>query len=530
MRRPVTPLRGVPTDPEAGAVVRAPARGPRPVRRARALALACAVGLLLSPAVGGAEQVILGLEQGIDGQSNLFRSTVGSIADGNYEISPYVRVLGEHTNVGYSIEYRPSYEVYFVSDDVDGLDHFFRTTLVYDVLPVSRLRLRADVADYRSVRAVAADSPSGIPDVIPQATGDINRSFVNLEYEHEVTRATVVGGGLYFQSYAYTTPNNADSLGFAGEASVMHRLTADFGLGGSLLASHRRFDELPLRPSSDNTVANANVLLLYEPTPSWFLELSAGPAVIFTRQDPLGPQVVSRWSGVDLPDLEPIVRRYRVDPLSPPACTLLGGQPLLSTCPVTSFPGFVGIGEQVVVGFDPGTQTTSADQDLVTGFVTAEIRKEDSWGLVSLAYFRGEDASAGIGTTTVRDSVTATVIVRPFWQVEVRMRGNWNRREATGATNRFAVRAGPSTIVAPTGDFVAEANGLIDTGLRTETEITQYWADLLATREIVDRLWIDLGFRYLKQERVERPGGTATEFDNYIGSLTVRYELPPFDL
>jgi len=530
MARLPKPLRGAPRAP------RPPRRArPGPVRsgasRRRGAALATTLAALCLVHTAAAENLVVGLEQAVTGQSNLFRSTVGSKADGNYEISPFVRVLGEHGNVDYSIEYRPSYEVYFRSDGVDGLDHFFRGTLLYDVLPVARLRVRADVADYRSVRAVAADGPGGIPDVIPQATGDINRAFVNAEYEHQLSRSTTATGRLAFQSYTYTTPNNADSLGFAGEGSVVHFLRRDLGLGASALASHRRFEELGLQPGSQNTVGNVNLLLLYEPRPSWFVELAAGPAVIFTRQDELGPQVVSRYFGADSA-LGPIVRRFRTAPQPPPVCATVFGQPVLATCPVEPFLAFPGsIAEQVVVTFDPGGQTTTADQDLVTGFVTAELRKEDSWGYASLVYFRGEDASAGIGTTTVRDSVTATFFVRPFWRLDVRLRGNWNRRKATGSTNRFAVRAGPTAILSPSGDPVAEANGLIDTGVRTETEINQYWADLLVSREVlIDRLWVEAGFRYLRQERVERPGDTTTSFDNYVGSLMVRYEFAPIEL
>jgi hypothetical protein len=479
---------------------------------------------------GHAEEVVLGLEQAVTGQSNLFRSTVGSIADGNYEFSPYLRLLGEHGNTEYSVEYRPSYEVYFVSEDVNGLDQFFRTNVVSNLLPVSRLRFRLDYADYRSVRAVTADGPAGIPDVVPQATGRIKRTFANLDYEHDVTRSTRAAGRLAFQSYNYTTPSNADSLGIAAEGNVVHFLRQEIGIGGSVLLSHRRFDELDLQPASQNTVANANLLVLYEPAPSWFIELSAGPAAIFTRQDELGPQVVDRWFGVPT-DQGDVIRRFQTDPTQGGACASINGQPVLVTCPIAIYPGFPGdITEQVVVTFDPGTQTTTSDQDLVTGFVNAELRKEDSWGYASLVYFRSEDASAGIGTTTVRDSITATIFTRPFAFFDLRIRANWNRRQATGASNQFTVRAGASTIISPDGDPVAQANGLIDTGLQTETEINQYWADVVATREVYDRLWIDLGFRFLHQDRLDQPLGDTRRFDNYVGSLMMRYELPPVEL
>ena len=500
---------------------------PASVRGARSAGLALALAALTAlaaPARG--DQVVLGVEQAVTGQSNLFRSTVREISDGSYQVTPSVKVLGEESTFRYLVEYDPSYEVYFISENVNGLDHFFRGQLAWDPLPVSTLRLRADVADYRSVRGITADGPAGIPDVVPQVTGDITRSFVDLDYEHALSRTTVARAAIGMQSYAYTTPNNADSLGGGGELGLLHELTRDFSLGGSLLGSYRRFDELVAQPGSENAVANANLILLWEPTPSFFVEVEAGPAVVVTRQDPPGPEVVGRYSGADTV-FGPVVALF--DTTSPAACTLLNGQPLLSTCPVQLVPGFPGsFAEQVVVDYDPGTAPRRSDEEVYTAFADIELRKEDHWGFASVGYFRREDASAGIGTTTVRDSVTLTIQSTPFWQVDLRVRGNWNRRVATGATDRFAVRAGPSTILAPGGTPVAEANGLIDTGIRVETEITQYWADLLVTREVFERTWLELGFRYLNQQRIERPGAT-TEFDDLVGSLMVRYEFAPIE-
>jgi hypothetical protein len=528
MRRSSSLLCAAPLDPRPRGSLRgrlARAAG----RRVRLTGLASLIAVLFLAGVAEAEQIVLGIEQGISGQSNLFRSTVRPIAEGTYVISPFVRVLRRGGKIEYLVEYMPSYEVYFDNSDLNGLDHFFRGNIVYNVLPVSKLRLRADVADYRAVRAVTADGPAGIPDVTPQTTGDITRSFVYLDYEHQVTPSTVATGVLGFQSYQYTTPNNADSLGFGGDARVVHSLQSNFGLGGSVLASHRRFDSLNSQPGSQNTVVNANLVALFEPTPSLFIELSGGPAVIFTRRDAAGPQIVNRFFGADTPP-GPVVGLYVTDPAAPRRCAEIRGEPVLLTCPLALDPSFSGsFAERVAVTYDPGEAPTRADQDIVTGFATMEIRKEDSWGYVSARYFRGEDASAGIGATTIRDSVTLTWALQPLFGFDLRVRGNWNQRKTTGASDRVAVSAGPSPIISAGGIPVAEANGLIDTGISSQVEITQYWADARATREIYDRLQLELGFRYLRQERIERPSALTTSFDNIVGSLMLRYEFAPIE-
>jgi hypothetical protein len=505
----------------------------RPVAVAGFWSLLLISSASFSPSRAFADGLELGIEQSVSGQSNLFRSPTGSIPDGNYEIAPIIRLFGDGERYGYSLEYKPSYEVYFVNEGVNGFDQFFRGNVYFEPAPVSTVRLNADIADYRSVRALAAVGPDGLPDVLPQTTGRINRAFVDLDYEHAVTRSTTATAGAGFQSYAYTTPNNPDSLGFALYSGMTHRLTRDFALGGSLLGSYRRFDELVPQPASQNAVFNANLTALYEPLPSLFIELSAGPAVVFTREDDPAPQLVNRFLGADVPIgpiAVPFVALYQTDPAIPTSCASVGGQFILSTCPVRPVPGFGGsFSEQVFVNFDPSTAAELGDQTVLTGFAEAEIRWEDSWGIASIGYFRGEDASAGIGTTTIRDSVTAAIEFETYWQVDVRVRGNWNQRQATGATNQFTTRAGPSPFQTVSGLFVAEANGLIYTGVATETDITQYWADLRAGKEVYDRLFVELGFRYLKQERIDRPGSFTTSFDNLVGSLMVRYMFEPIE-
>jgi len=483
----------------------------------------------VAPTAGTAERLELGIQQAITGQSNLFRSPTTPIPDGNYELMPIIRFNGAGGTYGYALEYRPSYEVYFDNENVNGFDQFFRGNFYYRPQPVSTVRFNADVADYRSVRALTAAGPDGIPDIVPQTTGRIVRSFLDLAYEHEITRATSATAGFGFQSYEYSTPNNPDSLGFALEGSALHRLTRDFALGGSVLGSYRQFDQLDPQPASQNAVANANLLLLYEPTPSLFFEFSVGPAVVFTRQDDPGPQLVNRFVGADTV-IGPVAAVYQTNPALATSCTSVGGQFVLDSCPLRFVPGFTGsFSQQVYVGFDPGGAPSQNDQNVFTGFANLEVRWEDSWGTASLGYFRGEDASAGIGTTTIRDSVTAVIQIQTFWSIDLRVRGNWNQRQATGATNQFTTRAGPSTFPAPGGLFVAQANGLIDTGVATETDITQYWADVLATREVYERVWLELGFRYLNQERVDKPGSVTTSFDNIVGSVMVRYMFAPIE-
>ena len=72
-----------------------------------------------------------------------------------------------------------------------------------------------------------------------------------------------------------------------------------------------------------------------------------------------------------------------------------------------------------MVFFDPGRNPGKSEDDFLTWFLSAELRKEFGWGYVSLNFRRAEDASAGSGSTSVRDSLTGEV----FFE-----RGRWSSR------------------------------------------------------------------------------------------------------
>ena len=353
--------------------------------------LAASLGILLAltsgPIVAVAGEIEIGLEQAVTVQSNLFRSETDSVADGNYEIKPIIRIRDEGPRYGYLLEYRPSYDAYFDTTGVDGFNHFFRGAVFYDPAPTSTIRFKADVTDYRSVRAIAEAGPSDIPDIVPQTTGRINRAFLDLDLEHDFSPSTTATAGLGFQSYSYSTPNNPDSLGFSVDTSLTHWLTGDFAVGGSLLGGYRQFEELAPQPASENAVVNANLTLLFEPVPTLFIELSAGPAGVFTRQDDPSNQRVSRFVGADT-ILGPIVGVFQTNPALASSCQSVGGQFLLDSCPLRIVPGFPGdFTEQVNAVFASGSGAYS-------GSCRTEIRKSRfAYSVIPSASYRTGSSS-----------------------------------------------------------------------------------------------------------------------------------------
>ncbi len=307
-----------------------------------------------------ADQLLLGLEQMLTGQQNICGLYEDEIADGTYEIRPSVQLRRPEGTLSYDLSYSPTFEVFFRSDQLNGVDHSSRATIQYEVLPVASLSLRADLAHFRSTRASTVDGPTGNPEVVPETAGDINRIFADLEYEHQLSRSTRATGAFSFQRYAFTTLDGADSNGFGARIEAVHEPTQAFGIGGSLAGSLRRFKDRSLPPALQNAVLNPNLVITMSPAQTVFLSLRAGPALLFTRS----------------------------------------------------------------AGIAGGSSTSDTQ---VTWFLDGELQKAESWGHMSLALRRDEAASAGSGSTTLRDSITATLFIRSGKRWTGHLFANWSR-------------------------------------------------------------------------------------------------------
>lgn len=477
--------------------------------------------LLLAAPSARADSLILGLEQRVNIESNLFKSPEDPESDGSYELRPTLRLLRDDPRLRYDLYYRPSFDFYFQNSELDNESHLFRGAVDFAPIPTGVLRASGEVSHYRSISASAEDE-QGIADVLTDRAGRVTRVFADLEYEQRVEADWLASGRVGIQSYGFSNQNNVDNIGFDGEARLLHELRSNLALGGAFSGGHRWFEEDRVRrlPASRSLILNGALLIVAEPFETLTIEIQGGPAVIVTWLDSVGASTVNRFRGSS--DADGTVAGV-FDPL---LCNDAGAF-VLSECPLAPAPALAGrLGEQVLVDFDPGQRPDVRRDERYTGFVRATVQKEESWGTTGLAYSRWEEASAGLGAASVRDSLTATLDLVPRTHWSVRLRGNWNRREGSD-TELSAVRAGPGTV--PTGDgrFFAEANGLVPGVADGRTVITQLWTDLRVLRSLLDdRLSLELGFRYLHQEREGFEGGT-TEFDNFIGTVGLRYELRP---
>jgi hypothetical protein len=490
----------------------------------RSIALCC--WLLLAPALALAGQALLSVDQSLVGQSNVFKTVGPQVSDGSYELQPHLRFFDPDEKFLYDVEYAPAFEAFFKTDGFNGIDHFLRSRLQYQPTRIDTVHLRANVANYRAIRATTTDGVGGIPDVIPGTQGDITRVFIDGGYERQITRATMASATAGFQHYSYTTPSNVDSTGVNGELMLLHEPISNVSIGGSVFGSYRDYQPSEFQAGSENAVFAANLVVRSQITPTIYFDFKGGPAGLFVREAAPGPALTERFYGEET-DAGTVAAVF-----APGACGQFKGQPRIDECPPGQANSLSGrMDEKVIVDYDDGSRPPPVSDEEVTFFIGAELRKEDSWGYASLDFRRTEDASAGSGFTTIRNSLTASSLYAYDENWTLGSRFNWNRRNATGIVHDPVLRAGDSGIPFDGFPFFnyAQADALIPNDRLSQSEIDQIWLDVIATRSITDHLSIELMFRYQWQQAAANLDFPERSFDNLLGSVMFRYEFTPFD-
>ena len=87
----------------------------------------CLTGFVLAAPDVRADEAILGLENAVQGESNIFKTSTLEQAGANYELRPTIlfRRRGDE-KVTYQLLYEPSFDAYFNQTELNGVDHFFR--------------------------------------------------------------------------------------------------------------------------------------------------------------------------------------------------------------------------------------------------------------------------------------------------------------------------------------------------------------------------------------------------------------------
>ena len=276
-------------------------------------------------------------------------------------------------------------------------------------------------------------------------------------------------------------------------------------------------------------MVNASVVVSHEITPTIKLLVQGGPSYIRSHQSPAMAVEVSRFRLAQDPSGSLFAAVFDGTPVT--GCARVNGEIALLGCrqfaPIDpNDPRFF---ERVRVDFDPGASPSIEDQAGVTYFASAKLSKDLSKGQLFVEFVRKDDASSGLGVSTILSSLTAGADWRPVRRWRVAGYGNWNQRKSFAELSQSVVRGGQSVIsTGVAGQFFAESNGLIPNVLPNEVDIRQFWAEASVTRWLSDRTSLWIRFRYLRQDSRNSLDPDRSVFENYIGSLSFKYEFEAY--
>ena len=338
------------------------------MRLARLVFILGMPGLLFSMVLcrpSEAGEVIIGLENRIAGDSNVFRSIEGGSRrierDGIWEVTPSIQVRETQRELNYSLDYRPVFEAYFTQPGIDGWDHSQRSSLDWNISGKDQVGIVQSFRRARNVREFETGEFDSVNEfVLDESDRErITRSSVSAFFSRQWSPAAQFRLGVDFNDVEFNSARNLDSRSYSANASVNYVPVDRWTLGVAGVGRIRQTEGLqindedndPLNPLSllnDRGIARENAYIgnlvgtvAHKLTETIDLSLQVGPTLIWSKR---------------------FAQDVRLDP---------------------SF------------------------------FAAAEVRKAWQKGSAQLTYTRSESGSAGDGSVIV-DSVRLTLTVSPF--------------------------------------------------------------------------------------------------------------------
>lgn len=485
-----------------------------------------------------AQEVQFGIDQGIDVTSNVLNSVFDPMTDGFYRITPSVAVRRPESDFTFTLEYRPTISAYFRTNDINGVDHYLLGRSRYQFNARDALKLRANFIRVRGIRSNTFTDLLGQTQVIPTQLGTTQRFDTELSLEHGFSARTLGQVGVEYDRWDYSVPDRVGNQGLGANGRLLYAFSSRFTVGLDVDARYRSFEETTTAPGSYSTVLNANAVASIQVADKTRLELTGGPAGVFSRQGVPDPRFVSRWSPVLFdPILCPVGPCARVWGAAPPAPTTTNcgtslGLPVLGACgltpgPVTTVPGFPT--ELVLAPLDPSQNVFGRSTETLTYFVSIALSQRFRRGSLNLSFVRNEDGGSGIGATTIVNSASASFgyALSDLW--DLRVTGSYFGRESVSRFPVTSVSARASTATVG-GLALAEANTIIAqlSAQRFQQDIGV--AELSLLRQLGERSSIRFRFQYYKQTQDVSGATNRVGFDKFVGGVFYVYTFEPYKL
>lgn len=530
--------------------------------------------LMLLPMAAGAVDLDLAAE-GVTGyDDNIYRAKGDETDDVLFRLTPTVRLSSRDSKMGWSLQYRPTYEIFLQHTDANELTHDLLGGFDYTLNDKTAISLteqyrRLDVLNYPSDDGVDDESNVVPDDDIRRETIDINTGSFSLSHVFSPKWS-----GQTHASYRlfYTDRKNADhSKSFSGSQTFQHALNAanDVGFGASV--SVQMWDGFEFQPASNTFFYNLFGSWVRRFGDSTTLSLRAGPVLIHTDQD-----------DVDMPDpsrLEPpyphtlvtedttvgdLRQKYEFLQWQFDDGDPVGNPDLLSPLPSDDTPV---LQDSVLVphadtcgnnynlladrcqfailvddSIDPGTAAGIRDApDIPVTLYTSgdgtndydinvfgEVRITQRWTPTlasTIAYNRRESTASAQGSSSIADVVSLHTAWKPSELWDLSIRGTYLRRESATEISQEVLG-----VVLPPVNPYPMLNGQLGY-LDVEDPIdTERWSvHARAARRVTRRMTMTLRLSYVNQQ-TRRSDRNPDTFENILALFGVRYDFDPIPL
>ena len=516
--------------------------------------------LMLLPMAAGAVDLNLSAE-GVTGfDSNVFRAKGDELDDLVFRVTPTVKLSSQDSKMGWSLRYRPTYEIFVQHTDANSLTHDLRGRFDYALGDKTSISL---FEHYRRLDVLNDPLDDGVDDesnVVPD--DDVRREAVDIN-DGSFSLSHIFSpkwSGQTNASYRlfYTDRKNANnSKSFTGSQTFQHALNAanDVGFGASVTA--QMYDGFEFQPASNTFFYNLFGTWVRRFGESTTLSLRAGPALIHTDQDdidrpsrsePIFPHTVV--TARTTPD--ELKKKYEslqwafnttsgefiaLPPTIPAGSVLV---PSVTTCKnnynaLTDRCAF----RWLILASDPQASVIQSSVTPVTLFnsgdgtsdykvtIFGEVKLTQRWTPTlasTLLYNRSDSTASAQGSSSIADMVSFLTTWRPSQLWDLSIRGTYLRRES--ATEISQEILGLKRPLVPLFPY-PELDGALGYIGVDEAINTERWAVYArAARRVTRRTTMTLRFSYASQQ-TRRSDRNPDTFDNFMALFGVRYDFDP---
>jgi len=533
---------------------------------ARTIAVMLAATLL--PTIASGADLGFDFAGAVEYDSNVYRipddSDRSKKDDVIFRFTPRTTLTSDEGDFTYRLMYSVPFEQGVDSNrDISNFDQLGRVELGYRLGDATQFTT-SNVTRYSrsTTRPLQEDVDSG--DLSPSVNSERAR-ILRSESEFAVTHnfAPRLSGNFRAAYALFDTEqrDRSDTHTLSGTAGLNYVVNPKHTAGGGVSSTWQHFDDQPGLPGSDSYFYNIFATWVYRFDETTTLTLSAGPTLIQTDQDrpkagvsgvPIVPYAILNKEGGE-PSVIGVSNILNC-PLNDEGTNLvianfdkksarcgsfnsLGVLDSNSTNPdeVASFNSV--INDLTDVSFPGDTRPGKNDDLSVNGFGHARLIKRWAPNLLSEASYRRQQSTAsGIGGSTILDAVVFLTDwkINELWDAGVRF--DWTKRESVSKLNQtvgVVVPAPSEGIALPPLDssFVAALQGDLQTIKTNNTVNTERWGvGARISRKIGRNLEAALRLRYNKQSSKGRSRGNASDFDNYLAILGIRYTFAPIEV